>query len=371
MPDATAYGDAGSNTLANTAAATGGLNLPNLQKLGLGNIMPIRGVPPAEHAQGCYGKLAEKSAGKDTTVGHWEIAGLITERPFPVYPHGFPPDIITNFEEAIERKILGNKPASGTEIIAELGEEHMRTGRPIVYTSQDSVFQIAAHTDGISLADLYGMCEKARAILTGPHAVARVIARPFTGKPGGFTRTADRRDYSLPPHGKTVFDYASEAGVTTYAVGKTSEIFGQRGIDRAIKTVGNMHVIDEVLDLLKEPGPALIIATLTDFDMMWGHRNDITGFKEGLEAVDTRLPEVIGNLRKDDALIMTADHGCDPTTPSTDHSREYVPLLILGDMIRKNVDLGVRSSFSDIGKTVSDLLGLSADISGESLDIKE
>lgn len=371
MPDAADYGDAGSNTFLNTAAATGGLKLPCLQALGLGNVISIPGVPPVDDPRACYGKMAELSAGKDTTVGHWEIMGLVTERPFPVYPAGFPDTIIITFEKAIGRKILGNKPASGTEIIAELGEEHLKTGNPIVYTSQDSVFQIAAHEDMIDPDELYGMCRTARKILTGPDAVARVIARPFVGSPGAFKRTAGRKDFSLPPHGKTVLDFASEEGITTYAVGKTAEIFDWQGIDVAVKTTGNMDTIDAVIGLMERSERALIISTLTDFDMLWGHRNDVEGFKSGLEAVDTRLPELIRNMRTDDVLILTADHGCDPTTSSTDHSREYVPLLILGDMIRTGVDLGIRDSFSDIAKTVSDLMDLDAEVNGASLDVKK
>lgn len=359
LPDAPEYGDAGSNTLRNTALAVGGLQLPNLQKLGLGNIGDIPGVPPASAPTACYGRMAERSAGKDTTTGHWELAGLHLDKPFPVYPHGFPDEIIHQFERAVGRAVLGNKPASGTVIIEELGAEHMRTGRPIVYTSADSVFQIAAHEDVIPVEELYEMCATARHILTGEHAVGRVIARPFVGEPGRFRRTARRRDFSVAPPRPTVLDSLVEADIPVFSVGKIEDIFAGRGITRGQYTRNNTETIDGVVTLLEqEPGPCLIFANCIDFDMLWGHRNDPRGMADGLEQFDARVPDMLGALRADDLIMFVADHGIDPTTPSTDHSREYVPLLVYGPTLGRGVALGTRDTFADVAATLAEMFGV-------------
>lgn len=359
LPDAHKYGDEGSNTLRNTAEAVGGLHMPNMQKLGLGNIDFIPGVPPADEPLACYGRMAERSAGKDTTTGHWEIAGLHLERPFPTYPNGFPDEVIKPFEEAIGRKVLGNKPASGTVIIEELGEEHLRTGRPIVYTSADSVFQIAAHEDVVPVEELYEMCRIAREILTGEHAVGRVIARPFVGRPGSFRRTERRRDFSVAPPRPTLLDRLAEAGIPVFSVGKIMDIFAGRGIAAGRYTKDNMDTVDGVLERLRtEEGPCLVFANCIDFDMLWGHRNNPEGMAEGLSQFDARVPELMAELRDNDLLIVTADHGIDPTTPSTDHSREYVPLLVYGPGIWRGVALGTRETFADVAATLADFFGV-------------
>jgi len=359
LPDAHKYGDEGSNTLRNTAEAVGGLHMPNMQKLGLGNIDFIPGVPPADEPLACYGRMAERSAGKDTTTGHWEIAGLYLERPFPTYPNGFPDEVIKPFEEAIGRKVLGNKPASGTVIIEELGEEHLRTGRPIVYTSADSVFQIAAHEDVVPVEELYEMCRIAREILTGEHAVGRVIARPFVGRPGSFRRTERRRDFSVAPPRPTLLDRLAEAGIPVFSVGKIMDIFAGRGIAAGRYTKDNMDTVDGVLERLRtEEGPCLVFANCIDFDMLWGHRNNPEGMAEGLSQFDARVPELMAELRDNDLLIVTADHGIDPTTPSTDHSREYVPLLVYGPGIWRGVALGTRETFADVAATLADFFGV-------------
>lgn len=355
LPDADRFGDAGSATLQHTAEAVGGLRLPHLGELGLGCIAPIAGVPAAADPVGNYGKMAEVSAGKDTTTGHWEIAGLRLDTPFPTYPDGFPEEVIKPFTEAIGRGILGNRPASGTEIIKELGEEHMRSGKPIVYTSADSVFQIAAHEEVIPVSELYRMCEIARNILTGPHAVGRVIARPFAGEPGAFVRTERRKDFSLVPPRPTILDKLSEAGYDVCAVGKIEDIFAFRGITKSYHAHGNMEVVDTTLQFMATAGPGLIFANCVDFDSLWGHRNDVEAYAKGLEEFDERVPEIIDRLRPDDILIITADHGCDPTTPSTDHSREYVPLLVHGKGIRSGVNLGIRSTFADVAASIAEL----------------
>lgn len=370
LPDADRYGDQGSNTLANTARAVRGLYLPNFQRLGLGNIIEIKGTPSVPQPLASYGKMAEVSAGKDTTIGHWEIMGLHISRPFPTYPNGFPPEIILAFEKAIGRRILGNKPASGTEIIKELGDEHVKTGHPIVYTSADSVFQIAAHEEVIPLEKLYEMCKVARRILVGPHQVDRIIARPFIGRSGNFTRTPHRRDFGVPPPSKTVLDYAQENGIKVYAIGKIGDIFSMRGIAESVDTVSNVDGIDKTLEFMKRIERGIIFADLTDFDTLWGHRNNTEGYAKGLREVDNRIPEMIALTGEDDVLIFTADHGCDPTTASTDHSREYVPLLIYGGSLKGGVNLGIRKSFSDLGKTISDLLGFKATVEGTSFASK-
>lgn len=353
LPDAKLYGDEGSNTIVNTAKAVGGLKLPNLQRLGVGNIDTILGVNPNSSAEANFGKMAEISPGKDSTTGHWEIMGLILDKPFPVYPHGFPLEIIHQFEKAIGRGMLGNKPASGTEIIKELGEEHIRSGKPIVYTSADSVFQIAAHEDVISIDELYKMCVIARKILVGEHGVARVIARPFVGKPGSFKRTERRKDFSLPPPAETVLDILRKNDIPVIGIGKIEDLFAGRGLSQSIHTKNNSDGMDKLGEALKTFKTGLTFINLVDFDMLWGHRNDAPAFAAGLEEFDRRLPEVMNLMDQEDILILTADHGCDPTTPSTDHSREYVPLLVYGRSIKSNVNLRVRESFSDVGATIA------------------
>jgi phosphopentomutase len=366
LPDAHLYGDEGSNTIVNTAKAVGGLKLPNLEKLGLGNIDRIPGVNAQRGALSNYGKMAELSAGKDSTSGHWEIMGLVLKKPFPVYPQGFPPDIIRQFEKAINSKVLGNKPASGTEIIKELGEEHKRSGHPIVYTSADSVFQIAAHEEIIPVNKLYEMCMKARKILTGEHGVARVIARPFVGEPGSFKRTERRKDFSLPPPENTVLDILKKNGIPVIGMGKIEDLFGGRGLTESIHTKNNSDGMDRLVGAMKKFDRGLLFINLIDFDMLWGHRNNPQAFASGLEDFDRRLPEILNLLGSADLLIITADHGCDPTTPSTDHSREYVPLLVYGKSIRKGVNLGIRKSFSDVGKTTAEIFKISGTKNGES-----
>ncbi len=374
LPDAADYGDKGSNTLQNIATAVGGLNLPVLQGLGLGNIVSLSGVSGAscDHVQGCFGKMAEASMGKDTTIGHWEIAGIISQKPFPVYPQGFPEEVIEAFTVSIGRKILGNKPASGTQIIQELGEEHVRTGYPIVYTSADSVFQIAAHEEIIPLDELYDICRIARKILVGQHQVARVIARPFIGQKGqigqknNFQRTVNRRDFSVLPPEETVLNFVCKAGYETIGIGKISDIFGGSGLTRSILTHGNADGIAKTIECLKQYFEGVVFTNLIDFDMLYGHRNDVEGYKRALEEFDQALPEIIKAMRETDLLILTADHGCDPTTLSTDHSREFVPLLVYGAAIRRGVNLGIRQTFADVGQTIADIFGVKGLKNGES-----
>ena len=358
MPDAAEYGDEGSNTFVNTASALGGIDLPNLQLMGLGNLAPIPGISPRPDCTASYGVMLEKSKGKDTTTGHWEMAGLITERPFPTYPHGFPEEIVRAFEKAIGRGILGNYPASGTEIIERLGEEHIRTGKPIVYTSADSVFQIAAHEDVIPVEELYDMCLKARKLLTGEHNVGRVIARPFIGQPGKLIRTDRRRDFSVPPPHPTVLDALCEAGLQVIGIGKIGEVFANQGLTACSHITGNLDGIAQTIAAIKSAGRGLIFTNLVDFDTLYGHRNDPRGFAHSLREFDDHLPEILDAMREDDLLIITADHGNDPTTPSTDHSREKVPLLVWGRSASKGVNLGVRDTFADIAATIADLFGL-------------
>lgn len=358
LPDAGQYGDSGSNTLVHTARAVGGLNLPNLGQMGLGNIIEIDGVPPVAKPTAAYGKMAEQSAGKDTTTGHWEIAGLILKRPFPVYPNGFPPGLIEEFEKRIGRQVIGNKVASGTAIIEELGAEHMATGGPIVYTSADSVFQIAAHEEIIPLDELYRICRTARELLTGEHAVGRVIARPFTGQPGAFQRTANRHDFSLEPPGETILDHLKEKGLPVVAVGKIEDIFAGRGITRAVHTKGNPDGIEQTLAAMRYSPAGLVFTNLVDFDMLYGHRNNARGYADALEEFDRRLPEITAALQVEEILIITADHGCDPTTPDTDHTREYVPLLVYGRPVGGGVNLQVRQTFADVAATIAEIFDL-------------
>lgn len=326
LPDAAEFGDAGANTLGHVASAVGGLSLPNLGALGLGNIMPLEGMRPVPRPQALYGRLAERSRGKDTTVGHWEIMGVVTEQPFPVYPDGFPPDVIDEFERRTGRGVLGNKPASGTEIIEELGVEHLRTGKLIVYTSADSVFQVAAHEDIVPLEQLYGYCREAREVLTGENEVVRVIARPFGGRPGAFKRTPHRRDFSLKPP-RTYLNLLHELDVPVHGVGKIGQIFAGSGISQEHKTSGNRDGLEQVIRLMDGLEEGLVFANLVDFDMQWGHRNDPAGFAGGLREVDEAIPRIIAACGPDDLFIITADHGCDPGYAGTDHTREYIPLL--------------------------------------------
>jgi phosphopentomutase len=353
MPDAADYGDpAGADTLGNVAR-TRGLKLPNLARLGLGNIKPLAGIGPAEAPAGAYGRCALASPGKDTTTGHWEMVGIHLDQPFPLYPNGFPPEVMQEFERRAGRSSLGNKAASGTEIIAELGEEHMRTGSPIVYTSADSVFQVAAHEEVIPLWELYKICETARDILRGPYEVGRVIARPFTGKPGAFTRTANRHDYAVPPPKNTLLDQLDDRGVFVYSVGKIFDVFLGRGIRDQAKTKNNADGMAKTLEAMDEVDAGVIFVNLVDFDQQYGHRNDVEGYGAALEQFDAWTPGFEAALREDDLAIFTADHGCDPCSPGTDHTREYVPLLASGPRVKRGVDLGVRASLSDIGQTVA------------------
>ena len=365
-PDAAAFGDEGSATLQHVAEAVGGLSLPNLQALGLGNITEIAGVPAAHQPQGAFGSLVERSPGKDTTTGHWELAGVILERPFPLYPDGFPPQIIEAFEEAVGTRSLGNVAASGTEIIQRLGAEHLRTGFPIVYTSGDSVFQIAAHIDVVPLEALYDMCRKARTIMRGPHEVGRVIARPFKGEPGAFERTPDRHDFSVVPPHDTVLDEITAAGLEVRGVGKIHDIFAGRGVTSSRPTRSNAEGIVAVAEEVRAVERGLVFANLVDFDQSFGHRNDPSGYAGALEEFDRGLPGILGALGDDDVLMITADHGNDPSTSSTDHSRERTPLLAVGPRVRAGVDLGQRESFSDVGATVAEFLGVATGTPGES-----
>lgn len=366
LPDAAEYGDEGSNTIGNIARAVGGLNLPNMERLGLGRIDGVEEIKKGSLVDGCYGRFAELSKGKDTTTGHWEMSGIVLEQAFPTYPKGFPQDVIKAYEELIGTKVIGNKPASGTAILDELGEEHMKTGYPIVYTSADSVFQIAAHEEIISLEKLYEICEKARELLRGEHAVARVIARPFLGQPGSFTRTPNRRDFSLMPIYETVLDKLKEKAINVMAVGKIEDIFCGQGITEAVHTKDNMDGVDKTLEYMKSDKKGLIFTNLVDFDMKWGHRNDYKAYGEGLEAFDKRLGEILEQMKDSDVLFITADHGCDPTTPSTDHSREYVPFLAYGSSLKKNVNLGTRKTFADMGQTIAEIFELEPIRNGES-----
>ncbi|MGH2733082.1 MAG: phosphopentomutase [Actinomycetota bacterium] len=367
MADAERYGDGGCNTLGHIDEAVGGLRLPTLGSLGIGNIISLRATPPSPSPAGAFGKMAERSVGKDSITGHWELAGVVLDRAFPLYPRGFPQPVIADFEEAIGRPVLGNVAASGTEIIRELGEEHLRTARPIVYTSADSVFQVAAHLEAVPLDELYRWCRQARGILSGAHEVARVIARPFSGPPGAFARTKDRRDFSVAPPAPTILDIARSGGLSTTAIGKVFDLFSGRGIGRSLPEKDNEACLEALLGLLGENRePGIVFCTLVDFDMLFGHRNDPAGYAEALRRFDDRLIAVLEALGRDDALFVTADHGNDPTTPSTDHSREYVPILVTGEAVRESLDLGVRSSFADVAATIRDLLDLPGPRTGKS-----
>lgn len=364
LPDADAYGDSGANTLLHVISAEGPLELPNLQRLGLKNILslstgsPLSSRPSPLHAAGYYGRMASRAAGKDTTSGHWELAGMVLKKPFPVYPQGFPPQIISAFENAIGRPVLGNIPASGTEIIKDLGELHLQTGRPIVYTSADSVFQIAAHEELVSPEELYSWCAAAREILQGEHAVGRVIARPFTGDPGAFRRTARRKDFSLSPPGATLLDRAAAAGYQVAVIGKVADIFNHRGVTVHRPGGDNETTAAALLGLLEELPGGLLWATFGDFDTLYGHRNDSRGFAAALERFDRHLGKILGLLCPEDFLFITADHGCDPTYPGTDHTREHVPLIAWSPSLRESLALGTRSSFADLGASAAAWLRL-------------
>jgi phosphopentomutase len=366
MPDAAQYGDAGSSTLGNLARAVGGLKLPNLERLGLGNIGPIQGVPGAAHPSGSYGKMAERSPGKDTTTGHWEMMGVILEKPLALYPHGFPPEIVQPWLQRIGVSgVLGNKTASGTEIIKELGEEHQRTGWPILYTSADSVFQVACHEETVPLPKLYEWCAAAREILDPLH-VARVIARPFVGKPGSYKRTYNRKDFSLLPPTETALERLAAAKIPVVGVGKIPDIFCGRGISRDVHTEGNTDGLAKTLQLMGEVTEGMIFVNLVDTDMLYGHRNDVPGYRRALEEIDAALPGLLARQRPHDVLAITADHGCDPTTPSTDHSREYVPILTHCPSRPQGSALGTRRSFADLGQTVLEHFGCPPLPNGES-----
>jgi phosphopentomutase len=355
-PDADAYGDRGADTLGNTARTVGGLHAPNLEALGLGHLTTIEGVAARAEAGSAHGRATERSAGKDTTTGHWEMMGIRLDHPFPLYPDGFPPEIVEPFQEGIGREILGNVAASGTEIIAELGEEHVRTGKPIVYTSGDSVFQIAAHKDVVPLPTLFEWSRVARRLLTGTHTVGRVIARPFEGPPGAFVRSPERRDFAVPPPGPTVLDRLQAADVPVYGVGKIRDIFSGQGITEGRYSDSNEQGVELTIDYLKRPSPAFVFTNLVDFDSKYGHRNDPAGYAKAIEAFDRRLPDLVGAM-DGGVLFITGDHGCDPTSASTDHSRERTPLLGAG-LPGGPYEIGTRGSFGDLGHTIAGLLGV-------------
>lgn len=365
LPDAHLYGDSGSDTIRNTARAVGGLHLPVLERFGLGCLGDIDGVSCAANPEASYGRMAEKSPGKDTTTGHWEIAGLILDQPFPVYPHAFPEDLLKKIASTIGREIIGNEVASGTEIIMRLGDEHVKTGKPIVYTSADSVFQIAAHEDIITVDELYKISAMARALLTGEHAVGRVIARPFSGSSGNYCRTPRRKDFSLTPIAETMLDRLCTHGFEVYGIGKIDDIFANRGLTGSNHTTDNAATLKAILERTAVDFRGLVFANCIDFDMLYGHRNDYEGFAHALEQVDAEMLKIRQALTPQDLLIITADHGVDPTTPSTDHSREYVPLLAYCPG-SPGVNLGTRKSFSDIAATIVELFGVGPWPAGES-----
>jgi len=362
LPDAADYGDVGRSTLGHVAESRA-LQVPTLVKLGLANIAPLKHLTPAQHPAAAYGKSATHSPGKDTTTGHWEMAGIWLAQAFPTYPHGFPPQIIAEFEKQIGRKTIGNKPASGTEILKELGAEHLRTGYPIVYTSGDSVFQIAAHEEIIPIAELYKMCEIARRILDGPHKVGRVIARPFNGAPGNFARTPRRHDYAVEPPAPMLLDVLAEKNVPVHGIGKIHDIYNGRGVSDYVTTINNADGMQKLTGALATHPSGLIFANLVDFDMLYGHRKDVEGFAKSLEEFDAALAQFLPRLNPADLLILTADHGCDPDPrwPTTDHSREYVPVLAYappaGEIRDSGSNLGVRETLADLGQTVAENFG--------------
>ncbi|HEX3273791.1 MAG TPA: phosphopentomutase [Gemmatimonadales bacterium] len=354
--DTERYGDTGSDTLGNVARSVGGLALPNLEALGLGCCAPLQGVRAIPQPRAAWGVAEPASPGKDSTTGHWELCGLVLSRPFPTYPHGFPAEVIDAFARATGRGVLGNRPASGTQVLDELGEEHRRTGAWIVYTSADSVFQVAAHEETVLLAELYAACQAARELLQDEHGVSRVIARPFAGSPGRWVRTPRRKDFSLPPPGQTLLDRLVQAGVPRVGVGKVDDLFAGRGISSS-HTATNDEAYALIEAVLASMERGLLLANVIEFDQSWGHRNDVAGFHDGLRALDQAVPQLLAGVRAEDLVIFTADHGNDPTTPSTDHSREVVPLLAFGPRVRP-VDLGRRRTFADVGQTVADFLGV-------------
>ena len=367
LPDSEKFGDSGVNTLGNIVKEYKDIKIPNLRKLGIGNIEGADFIESEEKTIGAYGKCAELSQGKDTTTGHWEMTGVLVETPFKTFENGFPKEIIDEFEARTGRKVVGNKPASGTAILDEYGEHQIETGDVIVYTSADSVFQIAANEEVIPLEELYKMCEIAREIMMGDNAVARIIARPFVGKKTGeFTRTSNRRDYSLNPFEPTVLDNIKESNLDVIAVGKIEDIFNGQGITEAIHTKDNMHGVDETINYIKKDNNGLIFTNLVDFDSKFGHRRNVEGYKEALEEFDARIPEIIESMKDEDILIINSDHGNDPTYKGTDHTREYIPVLIYGKNIKENVNLGIRDSFADIGATVADILNVKMPKNGKS-----
>lgn len=364
LPDAADFGDAGSNTL-RSCYKSGKLNVPNMQKLGLFNIDGIDYAEPYDKPSGAFGRLAEKSKGKDTTTGHWEICGLVSDKPFPTYPDGFPEEILREFSEKTGRKVLCNKPYSGTQVILDYGREHVESGALIVYTSADSVFQIAAHEDVVPIDELYRYCEIAREILKGEHAVGRVIARPFKGEYPDFARTPNRHDFSLVPPADTMIDELSKAGFDVIPVGKIYDIFAGKGFEKSYPTKSNADGMKMTDSFADTDFNGICFVNLVDFDMVYGHRNNTVGYTDALNEFDSWLGSFMSKMKSDDLLIITADHGCDPETESTDHSREYTPVLIYGEQI-KNVNLGTRKSFADIGRTITDIFGIDSNISGES-----
>jgi phosphopentomutase len=355
LPDASAYGDQGSNTLGNIARQIP-LRIPHLRSLGLGRVVDLGGRDGRDRPS-AYGRMAESSAGKDSVTGHWEMMGIVLDQAFSTFPHGFPPEIMEPFEERIGRRTLGNVVASGTEIIDRLGAEHVQTGRPIIYTSADSVFQIAAHEDVIPVSELYRICEIAFE-LVAPCRVGRVIARPFVGTVGSFRRTANRHDYALTPPGDTLLDLLTRQGISVVTIGKVRDLFAGRGIARTLPAKSDADGLNHLMDVIREEGEGLVFINVVDFDTQFGHRNDVEGYAANLERFDERLADVLGALRAGDLLAITADHGNDPTTPSTDHSREYVPVLLTGQRVRANVDLGTRRTFADLGQTLADNFGV-------------
>ena len=366
LPDAGAYGDEDAATLPHVAAACGGLNLPNLQQLGLGCLAEIAGVPPADAPCGVYGRLAEKSSGKDSIIGHWELAGVVVDKPFAIYPQGFPSELVRKFAEISGLQPLGNVPAGGISILKEYGAEHLRTGRPILYTSVDSVFQVAAHEDVLPLEKLYDLCRAAR-VLSNEYDIARVIARPFTGDPReGFRRTPGRKDFPVPPPQATLLESLNASGYTVSGVGKISDLFDGRGIDRSVTTVGNDDGMAKIVAALADLDRGLLMANLIDFDMVYGHRQDALGFGRALEEFDAWLPQLFKAMRPEDLLVICADHGCDPTTPGSDHTREYVPALFWSKAMERGTSLGDRQSFADIAATLADYFRIPGKVAGES-----
>lgn len=365
LPDADVYGDRGSDTLGNISRAVR-LKLPTLRSLGLPRVANMHGMAQVDAPVGAYGRMAERSPGKDSVTGHWEMAGVILERAFPTFPHGFPADVIAEFERRIGRGTIGNTVASGTVVMDELGDEHVRTGRPIVYTSADSVFQIAAHEEVIPIAELYRICEIAYDMIGKGMGVARVIARPFEGEPGAFKRTTNRRDYALPPAGTTLLDAMTAAGRTVHAIGKIDDLFAGRGVTTAVHTKSDKQGVEEIEKAIATAGPGLVFTNLVDFDSQYGHRNDTAGYAANLERFDARLALMLPRLRERDLLIITADHGNDPTTPSTDHAREYVPVFLVGPCITPGTDIGTRATFADLGQTVAEIFGVGPLANGES-----